>query len=64
VALSFPVESLPNALLGLPHTAFHAGAGTHSNGLLLLLSSLAMGALAGASFALVRRLRRFEGPAQ
>jgi hypothetical protein len=50
-------------LLGLPRAAFHAGAQTRRDGVLLLLSSLAMCVLAVSSFALMRRLKRLEGPA-
>jgi hypothetical protein len=62
VAFSFPFASLPKMLLGLPRAALHAGEQTHRDGMLLLLSSLAMGVLAVSSFALIRRLRRLEGP--
>jgi hypothetical protein len=51
---------LPKALLGLPRTALRAGEQAHRSGVLLLLSSIAMAALAGASLALLRRLRRLE----
>jgi hypothetical protein len=53
--LSFPL-SLPRALLLIPR----AGAPAHRNGLLLLLSSVAMAVVAVASFAMLRRLRRLE----
>jgi hypothetical protein len=56
----FPL-SLPKSLLELPRAAFHAGVQEHRNGVLLLLSSVAMGVLAVASFTLLRRLRRLEG---
>jgi hypothetical protein len=48
-------------LLRLPHAALHAGGAGHSDGVLLLLSSVAMGVLAVASFTLMRRLKRLEG---
>jgi hypothetical protein len=57
--LSFPL-ALPRDLLLLPDTAIHAGEAGHRDGVLLLLSSLAMAALAVASFTLLRRLRRLE----
>lgn len=57
---SFRLRSLPKALLGLPRAAFRAGEQAHRSGVLLLLSSIAMAALAGASFALLRRLKRLE----
>jgi hypothetical protein len=64
VSFSFPFASLPKSLLGLPRAALHADAEAHHGGVLLLLSSLAMGAFAAASFALLRRLRRLEGSAR
>jgi hypothetical protein len=64
VSFSFPFASLPTALLRLPRAALHADAEAHHGGVLLLLSSLAMGAFAAASFALLRRLRRLEGSAR
>lgn len=57
VSLALPFRSLPKALLGLSRAAYHAVAQPHRDGVLLLLSSLAMGALAIASFAMLRRLR-------
>lgn len=57
--LSFPL-ALPRALLFLPDTALRAGDTGHRNGVLLLLTSLAMAVLAVASFMLLRRLRRLE----
>jgi len=57
--LSFPL-SLPRDLLLLPGSALHAGETGHRDGVLLLLSSLAMAVLAVASFTLLRRLRRLE----
>lgn len=64
VTFSFPFASLPKALLGLPRAALHAEAAAHQSGVLLLLSSVAMGAFAAASFALLRRLRRLDGSAR
>jgi hypothetical protein len=61
VSFSFPFASLPKSLLGLPPAALHADAEAHHGGVLLLLSSLAMGAFAAASFALLRKLRRLDG---
>jgi hypothetical protein len=60
VSFSFPFTSLPKTLFWLPRAAFRAEARTQGDGVLLLLSSLAMGGLAVASFALLRRLRRLE----
>jgi hypothetical protein len=57
--LSFPL-TLPRDLLLLPNKALGGGETGHRNGVLLLLSSLAMAVLAVASFALLRRLRRLE----
>jgi len=57
--LSFPL-ALPRDLLLLPAAALHDGTTGHRDGVLLLLSSLAMAVLAVASFALLRRLRRLE----
>jgi hypothetical protein len=57
--LSFPL-ALPRDLLLLPDRALHVGEAGHRDGVLLLLSSLAMAVLAVASFALLRRLRRLE----
>jgi len=57
--LSFPL-ALPRDLLLLPGTALGGGETGHRDGVLLLLSSLAMAVLAVASFALFRRLRRLE----
>ena len=56
--LSFPL-ALPRDLLLLPGKALHDTSGRR-DGLLLLMTSLAMAALAVASFALFRRLRRLE----
>ena len=57
ISLSFLFGLLPSDLLRLPHAA---GGVSHPGGVLLLLSSVAMGVLAVASFALFRRLRRLE----
>lgn len=57
--LSFPL-ALPRDLLLLPAAALHDGTTGHRDGVLLLLSSLAMAVLAVASFTLLRRLRRLE----
>jgi hypothetical protein len=61
VSLSFPLGFFARDLLRLVPGPFRAGAVDHRGGLLLLLSSLAMGVLAVSSFALVRRLKRLEG---
>jgi hypothetical protein len=52
--------SLPKTLFALPPAAFRAGVREHPDGVLLLLSSVAMAVLAVASFTLLRRLRRLE----
>ena len=57
--LSFPL-ALPKDLLLLPGRALHAGETGHRDGVLLLLTSLAMAGLAVASFALLRRLKGLE----
>jgi hypothetical protein len=57
--LSFPL-AIPRDLLLLPGTALGAGTTGHRNGVLLLLSSVAMAVVAVASFTLLRRLRRLE----
>jgi hypothetical protein len=57
--LSFPL-ALPRDLLLLPGAALREGTTGHRNGVLLLLSSVAMAVVAVASFALFRRLRRLE----
>ena len=57
--LSFPL-TLPRDLLLLPDKALGGGGTGHRDGVLLLLSSIAMAVLAVASFALFRRLRRLE----
>lgn len=57
--LSFPL-AVPRDLLLLPDRVLQAGKTGHRDGVLLLLSSLAMAVLAVASFALIRRLRRLE----
>jgi hypothetical protein len=59
VALSFPLSFIATDLLRLT-SGLRAGAAAHpGNGVLLLLSSLAMAALAVSSFTLLRRLKRF-----
>lgn len=55
ITLAFPKD-----LLQLPRAALHAGSDSRGGGALLVLSSLAMGVLAIASVALLRRLRRLE----
>jgi hypothetical protein len=57
--LSFPLSWTKDLLL-LPDRALHGGETGHRDGVLLLLSSLAMAVLAVASLALLRRLRRVE----
>ncbi len=57
--LPFPL-AWPKYLLLLPARALHGGGTGHRDGILLLLTSLAMAALAVASLALLRRLRRLE----
>jgi hypothetical protein len=54
--LSFPL-ALPRDLLLLPRAALRAGDPGRGNGVLLLLSAVAMGVVAVASFTLLRRLR-------
>jgi len=61
VSLSQLFSPLPKALLGLPRAAYHATAESHHDGVLLLLSSLAMSLLAVSSFSLLRRLKRLKG---
>jgi len=56
--LSFPL-GLPRDLL-LPRVALHAGTDSRGDGVLLLLSAVAMVVLTLASLALLRRLRRLE----
>jgi hypothetical protein len=58
-SIPFPL-ALPRDLLLLPRAAFNSGTNSRRNGVLLLLSAVAMGVLALASFALLRRLRRLE----
>jgi hypothetical protein len=60
ISLGFFLGRLPNDLLRLPQAALQAGEESHGGGVLLLLSSVAMGVLAVSSFALMRRLRRLE----
>jgi len=57
--LTFPL-ALPRDLLLLPSDALHVGDPAHRNGVLLLLSAVAMAVVAAASFTLLRRLRRLE----
>jgi len=57
--LAFPL-AWPKDLLLLPAGALHSGGTGHRDGVLLLLTSLAMAALAVASLALLRRMRRLE----
>ncbi|MGO9904644.1 MAG: hypothetical protein ACLP4R_28520, partial [Solirubrobacteraceae bacterium] len=57
--LSFPL-ALPRDLLLLPRDALRVGVPGHRDGVLLLLSAAAMAVVAGASFTLLRRLRRLE----
>jgi hypothetical protein len=57
--LSFPLV-LPRDLLLLPRAALHAGVPGHKNGVLLLLSAVAMAVVAVASFTLLRTLRSLE----
>ena len=65
IALSLPAGFLLKDILRLPHAALHAGeVAGHKDGVLLLLSSLAMGVLAVSSFSLLRRLKRLEGLTQ
>jgi hypothetical protein len=58
-SIPFPL-ALPRDLLLLPRAALNSGADSRRNGVLLLLSAVAMGVLALASLALLRRLRRLE----
>jgi len=58
-SLAFPL-SLPRDLLLFPREALRAGPPVHRNGILLLLSSVAMGVVAVASFTLLRRLKGLE----
>ena len=57
--MSFPL-TWPKDLLLLPGRALRGGETGHRDGVLLLLTSLAMAVLAVASLALLRRLRRLE----
>jgi len=59
-AASLSPTFAPTDSLGAPVAAVHAGRLDHPDGLLLLLSSLAMAGLAVASLALLRRLRGLE----
>ena len=58
-SIPFPL-ALPRDLLLLPRAALNSGTDGRRNGLLLLLSAVAMGVLALASLTLLRRLRRLE----
>jgi hypothetical protein len=58
ISLAFVLGILPSDLFRVPQAA---GAVSHPDGVLLLLSSVAMGVLAAASFAMLRRLRRLAG---
>jgi hypothetical protein len=58
-SIPFPL-ALPRDLLLLPRAALNSGAESRRNGVLLLLSAVAMGILALASLTLLRRLRRIE----
>jgi hypothetical protein len=58
-SIPFPL-ALPRDLLLLPRAALNSGADSRRNGVLLLLSAVAMGVLALASLTLRRRLRRLE----
>jgi hypothetical protein len=58
VRFSFPFGWLATDLLILPRAAIRAGAQTQRDGVLLLLSSVAMAGLAVASVTMFRRLRR------
>ena len=61
IVLSLPGAFLLKDLLRLPHAALHAGEdASHHDGVLLLLSAVAMGVLAVSSFSLLRRLKRLE----
>ncbi|MGB8877314.1 MAG: hypothetical protein WCD11_13395 [Solirubrobacteraceae bacterium] len=57
--LSFPL-ALPRDLLLLPGAALRDGVPGHRDGVLLLLSAVAMAVVAVASFTLLRRLRGME----
>ena len=63
ISPSFPLASLTSDLFRLPRAALHAGETDHRDGVLLLLSALAMGVVAVSSFTLLRRLKRLEGEA-
>jgi hypothetical protein len=58
-SLSFPL-ALPRELLLLPRAALRAGAPDRQNGVLLLLSGVAMAVVAVAGYTLLRRLKRLE----
>jgi hypothetical protein len=62
VPLTFPFGFIATALLRLT-SGLRAGTEAHpEDGVLLLLSALAMAALAVSSFALLRRLSRLRRP--
>jgi hypothetical protein len=61
VALSFPLSFIATDLLRLTSGLRAGAAARPEDGVLLLLSSLAMAALAVSSFALLRRLKRVGG---
>jgi hypothetical protein len=64
VALSFPLAFIATDLLRVT-AALRAGAAEHpEDGVLLLLSSLAMAVLAVSSFALLRRVKRLDASAR
>lgn len=58
-SIPFPL-ALPSDLLLLPRAALNSGTDSRRNGVLLLLSAVAMGVVALASLTLLRRLRRLE----
>jgi uncharacterized protein involved in exopolysaccharide biosynthesis len=58
------LSGLANDLRRLIPRAPPAGAAAHPDGILLLLSALAMGAFALSGFALLRRLKRYERQAR
>ncbi len=59
--LSFPLSFVATDLLRLTSGLRASAAPRPGDGVLLLLSSLAMAALAVSSFTLLRRLKRFGG---
>ncbi len=60
ISLSFLLGLLPTHLLRM--RALETGGVNHRDGVLVLLGSIAMAALAMSSFSLLRRLKRLEGP--